>query len=50
LGIEDFDANCEFELEVTDDGFLHPIFHSVSMRFGESYFAMDNWFLEFLVW
>jgi hypothetical protein len=37
-------------MEINDDGFIHPVFHDVSLDLGGTYFEFENGFLEFLAW
>jgi hypothetical protein len=50
FGIENLDIDVTITLEISEDGFIHPVFHDTKIDLGGTYFTFDNWFLEFLAW
>lgn len=50
LSISNFKFDIVMTLGATKLGFIHPIFHHVSVDFGQTDFYFENGFTEFLVW
>jgi len=50
LGIEDLDIDIVITLGITENGFVHPVFHDVKLDLGGTYFEFENGFSEFMAW
>jgi hypothetical protein len=50
FGIENLDIDLVITLDISDDGFIHPLFHDVKVDLGGTYFGFENGFTEFLAW
>ena len=49
LEFKDFSFDYQVDLKLTEQGFLKPIVYDVDIKFGDSYFYHDDWFIAFIM-